>query len=263
MSHKDHDKFHKEASENRKTRGKERNTYGESITVDEYRDYMFWEARLHYTSISQGFSFMTCYSREELSFLVFLRPFEFEVWITLLSTIEIIVVVFVLILMVRHHWDGLEAIWFAQFVAISIMFEKPTDMKRNIQMMIEFRLLFGFYLLLIATLTNGYLGLSIIPLSAPLKSKSVTQFHQLAKPACFCNVGDMKCHIERSKGFMQYDDLVFDHILTMGTIISLYDRLGSEYPNTDEMLVAVQNKSIRGFDANEDFILMPYSIEGT
>ncbi|OXA46291.1 hypothetical protein Fcan01_19115 [Folsomia candida] len=100
----DHEDFNNRAEKHTRVRGNmTRKTYIEYISADEYRDPLsdLGQRQLehYYTTIDQGFSFMTCYSREELSFKVLLKPFDVEIWTILVVTLTTIVVfVFILIL---------------------------------------------------------------------------------------------------------------------------------------------------------------------
>ncbi|OXA42012.1 hypothetical protein Fcan01_23034 [Folsomia candida] len=247
-----------------KLRGKARRTYDERIQVD-FQSHQRFSINPYIGTINQGFSFMTCYSREAVSFKVFLNPFEFEVWIIILFTMTILVVVLVLILTTKLKWKWVEAISFAQLVVISNMFEKPTTVDGKIETTIQFRIQFGVLMLLIPILTNGYLGLSITSISASLEHISVTRFDQLSKPVC--NGDNGKCHIDRLKRFEKYLETIEKHM----QIISLrrffdYKGLlkffkGDRTNSINKTFESIINKSVRRFDVNSDFVLLPYPIE--
>ncbi|OXA45873.1 hypothetical protein Fcan01_19223 [Folsomia candida] len=59
----------------------EKFTYSERVMLDVYRKGITFRAIqyipvFHVTTTNEGFSFMTCYSKDELSFQAFLKPFE-------------------------------------------------------------------------------------------------------------------------------------------------------------------------------------------
>ncbi|OXA49341.1 hypothetical protein Fcan01_15871 [Folsomia candida] len=212
---------------------------------------------------------MTCYSRDELSFKAFLTPFEVEVWLTLVLIVQTIVAVFAAILITKLQWKCLKSISFAQLVVISMVLEKPTDLKPRIRKISEFRILFGFWMLLLQIFTNGYIGLSVTSISAPLESKSVTRFEQLTKPGCELN--DLNCHIDRIKGFHQYITLITRHVGVTWQKAEINDEaywaeFYAAYGETftfdrNRTLEAVRDQSHRIFDDKTDFVLLPYSVE--
>lgn len=120
-----------------------------------------------------------------------------------------------------------------------------------------FKFLFGLWVLLVPVLSSSYLSLSIISISSPLESKSVTSFNQLAKPGC--GWGKMECHLGRIKGFEDYINTLRDYLLkSWSTFVSSYPPSLHAVSLTRE---ALRNRSIRRFDANHDFVLLPYSFE--
>ncbi|OXA49618.1 hypothetical protein Fcan01_15869 [Folsomia candida] len=200
-------------------------------------------------------------SLEYLSFKAILKPFELEVWFMLVLTAQTMVAVLVVIFIIKLEWNCLESISLAQLVVISMMFEKPTEIKTKISKILEYKILFGFWMLLLQILTNSYIGLSVTSISAPLESKSVTRYEQLTKPGCQWN--DMKCHMNRIKEFRQYINYweradVNDEAYW----VDFYANLGMTFTfDRNRTLEALRNKSIRRFDINRDFVLLPYSIE--
>lgn len=94
-----------------------------------YREAELIGLVLYFTTVKQGFSFMTCHSREHLSFKIFLNPFKLEVWIVLLLTMVVVGIVFVVILISQLNWECLEAILFSQLGVILIVLDKSADIK--------------------------------------------------------------------------------------------------------------------------------------
>ncbi|OXA49760.1 hypothetical protein Fcan01_15345 [Folsomia candida] len=107
--------------------------------------------------MNQGFSFMTCYSRQELSFKIFLQPFKIEVWIALMLTMVSIGGFLVVSLTRKLQWGFLEAISLAQFAVISIALERPTYPGKKLMRMTVFKILLGVWLMLAPIMTYGYL----------------------------------------------------------------------------------------------------------
>ncbi|OXA49540.1 hypothetical protein Fcan01_15853 [Folsomia candida] len=245
----------------RQRRGHEKSTYIEQIYMDNFREMTPRPPIVYFGTVHQGFSFMTCFSREELSFQVFLKPFEVEVWVTLLLSMVTIGGVFVFILLHKFQWDLFEAISFAQLVVVSTVLDKPTDVARKIKRISEYKILLGFWILLVPILSNAYLGLSITSISSPLESKSVTSFKELAKPGCIR--GNVECHISRIKVFHKYTQVLNRYLF------AAWGRLVYTSPNINPFLVfnisqateALRNTSMRRFDVNQDFVLLPYSLE--
>lgn len=250
----------------RNERGEGRNTYFEIIEADMNPD-MALSAIAYFKTMSKKYSFMTCNSRESLSFLIFAKAFDVEVWIVFLFTTVTIILALVLILITKLKSRCSKAISFAQLVVISIVFERPTAIPIKIERMVQFRIMLGFLLLLIQVLTNGYLGLSITSISAPLAAISVTRFHQLAKPGC--DTGNRKCQLDRLKRYNTYMRMVDDHARifyqrSLNTE-SYWVKAHEEYNrrtklNRNRTLERLREQSIRKFDSNKDFVLLPYSL---
>ncbi|OXA39966.1 hypothetical protein Fcan01_25302 [Folsomia candida] len=247
----------------REHRGKEEYTYREYIFMNVYREEMQYAPNLYVVTINQGFSFMTCFSREELSFKIFLKPFEPEVWIVLLLTIVVVGTVYVVILVSRLNWDWLQAVSFAQLAVISIVLERPVDVDRKIARISAFKFMIGFWALLYPILSNGYLGLIITSISSPLESRSVTQFYQLTKPGC--DWGKTECLTRRINGFNKYFEALRQHLFTSWRRFVITDTYQADFlkkifdpnPHAERL----RNQSIRRFDPTQDFVLIPYSFE--
>ncbi|OXA37321.1 hypothetical protein Fcan01_27892 [Folsomia candida] len=248
----------------RRFRGQDESTYAERVYVGMYRDDVRYASTHYVTTMKQGYSFMACFSREELSFKIFLQPFEFPVWAALLFTLTIIVTVFVVILINTLQWGPLEATSFAQLAVIGILLEKPIDTGRTIGRISAFQFLFGFWGLLAPTLSNGYLGLSITSISSPLESTSVTRFKQLSKPGC--DWGNVECQISRIKGLKKYLAALDNH-LASSLLRLLYDKpyMEAYRPSAHDVTCrtseALRIQSIRRFDVRQDFVLLPYLFE--
>lgn len=203
---------------------------------------------------------MTCYSREELLFQILLKPFRMEVWIVLVSTFVIIGAVFVSILTNELKWGYLEAMSFAQLVVISIALEKPTDISIRIGRISAFKFLFLFFVLLVPVLTTGYLGLSITSISSPLESRSMTKFDQLTKTGC--EVGNTDCYISRLTKYTKYTDaLAWYWIKSMRRFVYPSASWRSSIDDVIRSLEALRNTSVRGFDPDSDFVILPQSFE--
>lgn len=251
----------------RMRRGPERKTYTEFVFADSIKEDG-QAPMLYYTTISQGFSFMTCYSEQTLSFEMLLRPFDIEVWIVIILSVLTIMVALVVVSIPHYNWMMCTAISFSHLFLISTMFERPTTVLRKLEVKTEFRVLTGIWVLVSIILTNAYLGLSITSISAPLESKSVTRFEQLAKPGCIWE--DVKCHLDRIQVLDQYIYNVNYHIRvfwekSQGSEAfwkDLYQEYGMVFPDDRNItLELVRNKSVRKFDVDKDYILLPYSIE--
>lgn len=206
---------------------------------------------------------MTCFSREDLSFKIFLKPFELEVWIALLVTMVITVIVCVAILITKLKWGFLDALSLSQLAVVSIVLEKPTDIERKIGRIRAFKFLFGLWLLLVPILTNGYLGLSITEISSPLESRSVTRFDQLSQPGC--KPANNECHISRIKKFHKSLKALWKHWDTSWRRATYIEPFWvANRPTIEDLLrtaTALRNQSIRKFDLNQDFVLLPYSLD--
>lgn len=155
-------------------RSKEKSTHEVQIFMDVHSDLRSYSRSILFTTMNQGFSFMTCYSRQELSFKIFLQPFKIEVWIALMLTMVSIGGFLVVSLTRKLQWGFLEAISLAQFAVISIALERPTYPGKKLMRMTVFKILLGVWLMLAPIMTYGYLGISINSISSQLESISVT-----------------------------------------------------------------------------------------
>ncbi|OXA47815.1 hypothetical protein Fcan01_17128 [Folsomia candida] len=247
--------------------GVEKRTYFENVYADKYQDQGY-PSLVYFATLKQGFSFMTCYSRKELSFHVLLTPFEVEVWIVFAASLTVVMAVLIMILVHKLKWRCIDAVLFAQLVVVSTVFEKPTDVSSELGRLSQFRILLGIWMLFLQILTNGYLGLSITSISAPLESTSVTRYDQLAKPGC--DWGNTKCYIDRLRGLDRYLDILYNHVEVLwqrsqkddAHWAAVYANYGDTFTyDRNRTLEAVRNQSIRKFDAKEDFVLLPYPVE--
>ncbi|OXA38329.1 hypothetical protein Fcan01_26810 [Folsomia candida] len=157
---------------------------------------------------------------------------------------------------------------FAQLFVISTVLEKPTRVPHKLEIKPEFRVSIGCFALVSIILTNLYLGLCITSISAPLESKSVTQFHHLSKPGC--ENGRIKCTLRRLRAWDQYISSVDYHAQVFWQRLQydeeylkeLYEDNGEVFPaNRNNTYDSVRSRSIRKRDINRDFTLLPYSIE--
>lgn len=251
----------------RRRRGKESKTYSEFVNADSSREEGFTLSP-YYTTNTLGYSFVTCYSKQTFSFGVLLKPFEVEVWIVLLTCAVTMLVSVALISGKKLYWSWFEAISLAQLFVISTLLERPTQVPHKLEMKAEFRVLISCFTLVSIILSNLYLGLSITSISAPLESKSITQFAHLAKPGC--SWGNVTCYLQRLGGLDHYIQSINYHVKVFRERLiqddafwkEVYESFGEVFPSDrNKTWETVLRNSIRRVDIDSDFILLPYSIE--
>ncbi|OXA36970.1 hypothetical protein Fcan01_28271 [Folsomia candida] len=248
-------------SEYRSKRGIERRTYTDYLYADRHRDSRY---EYHVTTKRQGYSFITCYSREVLSFKVLVAPFGVQVWISIMAFMVIVTMVVAIVFVTKEKHGCLEAISMAHLITVSIVLVNPTEISKKSWHWLAIRILLGNSILLFQIMSNAYLGTAITAISAPLESKSVTHFEQLAKPGC--EWGNEKCHVARLKGFKKYVELIYNHVEVVWDRNkhddAYYVGLGIKFDHDrNRTLETLRNHTIRGFDIDADFVLLPYSIE--
>ncbi|OXA48623.1 hypothetical protein Fcan01_16378 [Folsomia candida] len=228
-----------------------------------------------YLTDYDGFSFLTCYSRQvKLSFKAFLQPFQPPLWIGLITTILCLTLYLALILKFKFGQTYASAFSVSQFFIVSTIFEKPIPLGLSeVRNSLQFRLVVGIWLVLFVNFTNSYLSLSITSLSAPLGTKSVKLFEQLTKPGCSFGPTKNDCYLARLRKMELYlhtifiDELVWqkrqaekarDEITGMEPF-NYIDIFASVYqidPNkTRELILTLTTRS---FSEHDDFTLLPY-----
>ncbi|OXA40885.1 hypothetical protein Fcan01_24252 [Folsomia candida] len=249
----------------RRNRGNGKKTWTDYIFLDGSRKGLNYP-KLFIATLTQGYAFMTCYSRNEFSFAILLKSFQPKVWIVFVLIFGTVVLLIATILRFNLGWSYLSAALFSPFLMVSTVFEKPTNLPRQLVGNLKFRVLFGVWMLLLIVLTNSYVGVNIKSISAPLEDKSVTRFEQLSMAGCTWN--DIKCYVARFNNTSNYYNNIEDH---NGVLISYRTKeLDPTFPtfifmrnvsmDVSVMLGRIKNSSIRSFDEDNDFILFPYSI---
>ncbi|OXA49346.1 hypothetical protein Fcan01_15874 [Folsomia candida] len=131
-----------------------------------------------------SFRFLTCYSETELSFEFYVKPFQWQVWVSILLSILIIAG------FLKVH-DSLRTSFSAFFNVIGVLLEEAYSAPSTLWKSEPFRIVLISWLLMCIVLTNAYMGVAITDLSSPLKSKSLSTFSDLKTTTCqsICRCG--------------------------------------------------------------------------
>lgn len=144
-----------------------------------------------------GVKFIYCYKEVNLSFQLYVEPFQFELWVALLATV--LILSFVCESYVRiienHSFDSV-------FFLISTLFEEPYSIPNVLWNDTVFRVGLIWWILLSMIFTQGYIGLAINKLSLPLKSMTkFDEFKDISKPICY---NKEVCPVEQIMTYEEY-----------------------------------------------------------
>lgn len=118
-----------------------------------------------------GFSFLTCYSKESITFDFYFTPFQTELWYGLVS-------VYVLLTLGLGLWMFLERIktsFCPWLYLLGALLEDGVPIPEKLEKNSIFRLVFGSWIIIGVLFSNCYNGLMITGLHSPLLSSSVTK----------------------------------------------------------------------------------------
>lgn len=135
--------------------------------------------RSHFVPFSQsGFSYLTCYSYQELSFSMYLKPFTTEVWIILFVAF---VATTLALILVKFPASPTKI----PFAVASVLLGEDFPFNPPSRSQNSYRIVFGIWLLLVPTiLTNTYIGKVIQDISMPLPRNIVNTFEDILKTNC-------------------------------------------------------------------------------
>lgn len=121
-----------------------------------------------------GFSFVTCYAENFITFDFYVTPFQPEIWVALATSY--ITVTLALSVWYHKKYKGSYAPWLA---VLGALVEEGIPVRRIVERNHFFRAIFGCWIIICVTLTNAYNGIMITELNAPLHAISVLTFRDL------------------------------------------------------------------------------------
>ncbi|OXA45897.1 hypothetical protein Fcan01_19146 [Folsomia candida] len=138
-----------------------------------YADYLF------VTAIEE-YNVMTCWSQSMYDFRIFVIPFHAKLWISLaITTVGMIFLLSIYLRVIRAN--RLVSSW-ALFV--SSLVGQSYSIAGQVEKRSAFRIGIGSWFLLTVIFTQGYIGLLLNYVCAPLSKISVSNFDDLTIPAC-------------------------------------------------------------------------------
>lgn len=123
-----------------------------------------------------GYSFLTCYSKEAITFDFYTTPFQPELWYGLLLSY----VSLSLLLSLWLFWKKIKSSFCPWLYVLGALLEDGVPILGKLEKNSVFRLVFGCWILICVLLTNCYNGLMIIGLNSPLAAaRLVSNFTDL------------------------------------------------------------------------------------
>ncbi|OXA45896.1 hypothetical protein Fcan01_19147 [Folsomia candida] len=133
-----------------------------------------------FITMIEEYNFMTCWSQSMYDFGIFIIPFQNTMWISLaITTVGMIFLLSIYLRVIRAN--RLVSSW-ALFV--SSLVGQSYSIAGQVEKRIAFRIGLGSWFLLTVIFTQGYIGLLLNYVCAPLSKISVSNFDDLTIPAC-------------------------------------------------------------------------------
>lgn len=151
-----------------------------------------------------GYSFLTCYSREAITFEFYVTPFQPELWYGVLTTYFFLAIaLFVFCWKFGHSFCS----W---MYVLGALLEDGVTIPSKLEKNACFRIVFGVLIIVCVLLTNCYNGIMITGLNAPLAASSVTTFKDLV-----CNYQEVKYSSQEYKEMKRNSTRLSKHLLTI------------------------------------------------
>lgn len=122
-----------------------------------------------------GYSFLTCYSKNSITFDFYVTPFHPELWVGLLVS-------YILLSFFLSLWlfsNKIKSSFCPWLYLLGGLLEDGVPITGKIEKRSVFRLVFGCWIIVGVLFSNCYNGLMITGLNSPLKAASVTRFKDL------------------------------------------------------------------------------------
>ncbi|OXA41151.1 hypothetical protein Fcan01_24014 [Folsomia candida] len=139
----------------------------------------------------EGFNFITCHEDDEISFAFYAQPFQENLWIGLTLWVAGLTVLFKLYGNFVLKCDSSIVAW--AMAMFSSLIEQPAIVRKGFEGDKVFRVVFGLWTLLVTVFTNGYKGLAVNDVVAPLASWSPEYFRNLSSQTYTCYPFDEGC----------------------------------------------------------------------
>lgn len=120
------------------------------------------------------YSFVTCYSKNSITFDFYITPFQPELWYTLLAT-------YFCLTIILSFWmlKKLQGSFCSWLFVLGALLEDGVPLPRKLEKNSAFRLIFGCWIIVCVFITNCYNGLMITGLNSPLAATTVNTFKDL------------------------------------------------------------------------------------
>lgn len=134
-----------------------------------YSERMYHES-LAYTGYS-GYRYLSCWSRSGITFEFYLTPFEPEIWWAVLATGILLTAILVIYLSTKlSTYGGTFSLW---MYVLAILLDNSVSLPGLLEQRMEYRTIFGVWLLACVLLVNCYTGIMITGLNSPLPVKTL------------------------------------------------------------------------------------------
>lgn len=139
---------------------------------------------------THGYSFVTCYSEDVITFDFYVTRFQTKLWYALLATY----ICLTLALSFWLFWNMFKGAFCPWMYVLGALLEDGVPLPGKIEKSSFFRVIFGCWIIVCVLFSNFYNGLMIKDLNAPLHAMSVITFRDLV-----CDWQDVKYSFKEYK----------------------------------------------------------------
>ncbi|OXA39308.1 hypothetical protein Fcan01_25941 [Folsomia candida] len=118
-----------------------------------------------------GFQYLTCYTERFKTFEIYIAPFQPQLWLTLFITLILLISIYSYV-----HRNSNFSSW---LFILATLFEETGYVPSKMERSTFFRFSFGTWCIMSVVITNGYNGIMISELNAPLPSFQPENFDDL------------------------------------------------------------------------------------
>lgn len=148
--------------------------HGQLVSLDLFKNHRDPAAALILTE-TIGYSFLTCFARDTVTFEFYVAPFQPAVWVGILFSYLSLCFFLSIYLLLTKHKASFPVILYG----LGALLEDGIPLPAVLEKKTSIRILLGGWILTTVILTNCYNGLMITGLNSPLVGVSVTNFRDL------------------------------------------------------------------------------------
>lgn len=132
----------------------------------------------------EGYNFLHCYREPKLSFGIYLKPYQSDLWVCLI--ISTCFTALAVRLYVARYIPKNKTSFSAVFFFISSLFDEPYSIPLILYKIPLFRAFTTLWLFVALVLVNSYIGMSITDISSPLPSVPLHYFENVTDTGAVC-----------------------------------------------------------------------------